>query len=87
MVKVSSGDGATVLACPGCDVAGNLYHRKSEDQADSDEAYRCGRCGETFDEPVEREPKGDQVGGSYAAYEETLLEMDPDDLPTAGGAT
>jgi len=50
----------TVLACPDCDSADNIFRRnpgKGPSQLDaSDAQWRCSACGAEFDEPDRREP-------------------------------
>lgn len=71
-----SGDGdGTVYACPDCDQAGCVYRRHGDNTyaGDPDDPYACGNCGATFDEPVERESKGQGNTAKYA-------DLSPDDL-------
>lgn len=52
----------TVLACPACDSADNIFRRnpgKGISRLDEHDAlWRCSTCGAEFDEPVRREPRG-----------------------------
>lgn len=46
-----------VEACRECDGTTNLYEREWKEggvRVDPDERYRCGECGATFGEPIER---------------------------------
>lgn len=76
----------TVQACPYCDrssVATNNIGGLQTTNPDADR-YRCADCYETFDEPVEREQRGDPAirPDSIAAK---LDAAEPDDLVTDGG--
>ncbi|WP_066418846.1 hypothetical protein [Halorubrum aethiopicum] len=76
----------TVSACPKCDsssVAMNNIGGLQSTNLDADK-YRCADCYETFDEPVERERRGETFyrGDSIAAK---LDAASPDDLVTDGG--
>jgi len=76
----------TVMACPACDEA-SVETSATNGRgpcASHDHQYRCGRCGHTFDEPVERENRsngGPSIRNGLAAR---LERMNADDI--GGGA-
>lgn len=61
----------TVTACPDCDSAKSLYHRRTVD------TWKCHECGAEFDEPIERESKGRTEPGRGSP----LVDLDPEELP------
>lgn len=69
MPRITHPDDGVVYACPECDVAGGVYRRTHENK-EFDKPFRCGKCREEFEEPVERPPKDTSNGAT-----------DPDGLP------
>jgi hypothetical protein len=74
-------DGGLVEACPECE-SSNINQRQFP--RTPDEEWFCLDCREAFGEPIHRPPK--QPGGNYSAIGKRLIEADPDDLRTDGGA-
>lgn len=64
-----------VYACPECDVAGDITIRRrgNTHAGNPEDPLACGKCGTTFEEPVERE---DKRGGRQAKY----ADLSPEDL-------
>lgn len=56
-------DSDTVRACPECDstALGPRTGRPGGPTSNGPGAYRCNRCGATFDDPVDREPHDPQA--------------------------
>lgn len=76
--------GDLVRACPECDMGGNVVARSGrQDWQVSDERYRCGQCGATFDEFVERERRS-KCGHAADSLVAKLQDLDPD---AVGGET
>lgn len=78
-----------VLACPECDLAGEVWKRTHKTRSYEFEC-KCHKCGAEFDEDdvVDREPKQSRHGGGRLAKgARKLLEADPDDVTivTDGG--
>lgn len=62
------------MACPNCDVGGDVRERTTTNRprtGDPDHKYLCGDCGATFDDPVPREKES---YGGRAKYESLTLE-------------
>jgi transposase-like protein len=71
----------TVLACPECDSADNIFRRnpgKASTLGERETKWRCSDCATEFDEPVRRPAKGSTppITGPAAR----LLEANADDV-------
>lgn len=88
MTDTDSGDSETVSACPYCDsssVVTNSVGGGRTYNADANN-YRCADCSRTFDEPDERESRGDP-GFRPDSLAAKLDDAHQDDLATDGGVT
>lgn len=73
-----------VYACPNCDGAGEVYRRTHENK-DYDHPFRCHKCGNEFDDVVERDarewkptrdpPSPTDDDGLPAALDDDMKEM------------
>jgi len=77
-------DGGTITVCPECDEAAISRrvpdHPMSPDSSTTE--WYCLNCQASFDDPIEREPRGP---GSRSGLAGELARADPDDLVTDGG--
>lgn len=74
--RVTSDKEGMVLACPGCDQAGDIHRRNGGANVhvgDPDDPLACGNCSTSFEEPVERERRTTS-GGTNAKCEDLTLE-------------
>lgn len=56
MPRLTDTDGDDVVACPSCDVAGEVWER-THPTRDYDKPFKCHKCGAEFEEPNRRPPK------------------------------
>lgn len=78
MPRKSHPDDDKVYACPKCDFAGKVYHRTHTNR-EYDHPYRCHKCGEEFDDPVERRarssPPGETDNGIPPGLDEDMKDI------------
>lgn len=72
-------DDDKVFACPACDGAGEVYRRTHENK-EFDKPFRCHKCGNEFDDVVERESREAVPGDGVDVYDDDGIpaSLDPD---------
>lgn len=82
------GDSRTVECCINCDSTQITYKPGGVQEPERKEQtkYRCRNCGEHFDEPDTRPPKG-PTGYPRSSHAASLEDADADDIMTDGGLT
>lgn len=68
----------TIEVCPGClSSAIRWKNARSQFSAGDNKPYTCIDCGRSFDEPSERERRGD---GARQGLAKRLMDANPDDV-------